>query len=182
MKLTEREKLLILLAPLAIILACYGWWYNIFQRPKSLAIEQAHQAAVAAQPTPSDLLAQQSRKKMLDREVAGLQKQKDGLDVQAAAATGREADSRRRIENEDLLRRASCDGTPCRSWTKALSATRRRQNCRFPSPKPWGDSANRRCSKPRRFAACDYPARSATCWGPCENWPQWKRRRAFPSA
>jgi hypothetical protein len=103
MKFTDREKLLILIAPLVLVLGGYGWWYNIFQRPKSIAIEQAHTGALAAQPKPSELLAQQSRKKMLDREFAGLQKQKEDLDSQVAVAAGREVDSRRRIENENLL-------------------------------------------------------------------------------
>ncbi len=103
MKFTEREKIVILLLPLAIVLGGYAWWYNIFQRPKSLAVEQAHQAAVTAQPTPSDKLVQQAHKNLLDREIEELQKQKAELDGQAAVAAGREIDPRRRIENEKRL-------------------------------------------------------------------------------
>ena len=103
MKFTEREKVVVLLAPLAIVLGGYAWWYNVFQRPKSQAVEQAYQAAVAAQPKPIDLLEQQARKKKLDREVEELRKQKADLDSQAAVAAGREVDSRRRIENEKRL-------------------------------------------------------------------------------
>ncbi len=103
MKFTEREKIVVLLLPLAIVLGAYAWWYDIFQRPKSLAVEQTYQAALTAQPTPSDKLVQQSRKKLLDREVEELQKQKADLDGQAAVAAGREVDPRRRIEKEKLL-------------------------------------------------------------------------------
>ena len=103
MKFTEREKIVVLLLPLAIVLGGYAWWYDIFQRPKSLAVEQTYQAALTAQPTPSNKLVQQARKKLLDREVEELQKQKADLDGQAAVAAGREVDPRRRIEKEKLL-------------------------------------------------------------------------------
>ncbi len=103
MKFAEREKIVVLLGPLAIVLAGYAWWYNIFQRPKSRAVELAYQAAVSAQPTPIAFRKEQDRKKDLDREVAELQKQKTELDAQAAVAAGREVDSRRRIENEKRL-------------------------------------------------------------------------------
>ena len=128
MKFTEREKLVILLAPLAIVLGGYAWWYNIFQRPKSLAAEQAYQTAVTAQPRPIDFVEEQVRKKKLDREVEELQKQKVDLDTQAAVAAGREVDARRRIENEKQLG-AVAASTDCRSWMKVSSATPIRRGC-----------------------------------------------------
>ncbi len=103
MKFTEREKIVLLLVPLAIVLGGYAWWHNIFQQPKSLAVEQSHQAALTAQPSPSEKFVQQVRKKILDREVEELQKQKADLEGQAAVAAGREVDPRRRIEKEKLL-------------------------------------------------------------------------------
>ena len=46
MKLTDREKLLLLVAPVAIILAGYASWFNLFQRAKLQAVTSAYQAAV----------------------------------------------------------------------------------------------------------------------------------------
>jgi len=109
MKLTDREKIVVLLAPLAIVLGGYGWWYNVFQRPKMQTAERDYEAAVAAQVKPLDMLEQQTRKKLLDRELDAIKKQKAQLDSLAATAAGHEADPVRRIEAEkqlgDLLRR-----------------------------------------------------------------------------
>ena len=109
MKLTDREKVVLILAPVAVILGGYAWWFNLFHRQKVQEAQRAYDAAVAVQVRPTDLLQQKGRSIKLQREVDDLQRQESLLKAEAAAVCGRSADPLRRIDAErqltELLRR-----------------------------------------------------------------------------
>jgi hypothetical protein len=103
MKLTERERLIVLLGPLAIILLGYAWWFNLFARPKLRAAQESYQQALAGRVGPLELPAQQAANAVLQREVDTLEKHKADLDAQAAEVCGHTIDPLRRIDSEHDL-------------------------------------------------------------------------------
>jgi hypothetical protein len=109
MKLSDRDKIALFLAPLAIVLGGYVAWFNVFERPKVQAAASEHEAAVAAQASPEAILQQQLRGGSLNRVIETLTKNKTRLEALAAAAAGHDADPVRRMEAEkafgSLLRR-----------------------------------------------------------------------------
>ena len=109
MKMTDRERIVLLLLPVAVILAGYAWWFNIFYRHKVQAAERDYAVAVAAQVKPLDLMAQRAGNAKTQREVADLEKQKAKLEGQAAALCGKTVIPAERIHADsqlvELLRR-----------------------------------------------------------------------------
>jgi hypothetical protein len=98
MKLSDREKLLLLVAPVAVILAGYASWFNLFERAKLQAILSAHEAAVAGEPKPFELRSETARNAALARDVARWVKQKQELEARADAALGQAVDPQWRIQ------------------------------------------------------------------------------------
>ena len=103
MKLTDREKIILLLAPLAVVLGAYAWWFNLFVRAKFSAAQQAYEAAVAGQVSPTALVQEQARKTALQGEIDELQKQKTALESRAAGIAGQKTDALRGIQAEQQL-------------------------------------------------------------------------------
>jgi hypothetical protein len=98
MTLSDREKLLLLVAPVAVILAGYASWFNLFERAKLQAIVSAHEAAVAGAPKPFELPNEMACNAALTREVARCAKQKQELEARADAVLGQYVDSQRQIQ------------------------------------------------------------------------------------
>jgi hypothetical protein len=98
MTLSDREKLLLLVAPMAVILAVYASWFNLFERAKLQVIISAHEAAVAGEPQPFELPNQTGCNAVLTREVARWAKRKQELESQADAVLGHSVDPQRRIQ------------------------------------------------------------------------------------
>ncbi len=99
MKLTDREKLLLLVAPVAIILAGYASWFNLFQRAKLQAVTSAYQAAVDEfdKIGPYDAANAARHNRNLTDEVSRREKQKQELEARADAVLGHAVDPQRRI-------------------------------------------------------------------------------------
>ena len=60
MKLSPRERLLVLLLPLTVVLGGYAWWFNVFQRPKMAEFQKDHSAAAANAVSPVTLMEQRA--------------------------------------------------------------------------------------------------------------------------
>lgn len=99
MKLTDREKLLLLVAPVAVILAGYASWFNLFQRAKLQATVAAYQAAAdeAAKISRYDAENAARLNRNLSGEVSRLEKQKQELEARADAVLGHTVDAQQRI-------------------------------------------------------------------------------------
>ena len=60
MQLSSRERLLVLLLPLTVVLGGYAWWFNVFQRPKMAEFQKDHTAAAANSVSPVTLMEQRA--------------------------------------------------------------------------------------------------------------------------
>ena len=90
MTLSDREKLLLLVAPMAVILAGYASWFNLFERAKLQAITGAYQAAVDEfdKIGPYDAANAARRNRNLTDEVRRWAKRKQELESRADAVLG----------------------------------------------------------------------------------------------
>ncbi len=100
MTLSDREKLLLLVAPMAVILAGYASWFNLFERAKLQAITGAYQAAVDEfdKIGPYDAANAARRNRNLTDEVRRWAKRKQELESRADAVLGHSVDPQRRIQ------------------------------------------------------------------------------------
>jgi hypothetical protein len=98
MKLTERERSMVLVLPAVVIVAGYAWWYSYSQRPQLNAARAAYQDAVNKQVSPSQLFQQRAANESAQRRLEQLQAHKQDLDQQAEALAGGLADPGRRLD------------------------------------------------------------------------------------
>ncbi|MCL4207048.1 MAG: hypothetical protein KJ000_31585 [Pirellulaceae bacterium] len=92
MKLSPRERLLVLLLPLTIVLAGYAWWFNMFQRPKMAKIQKDHAAASAAAIEPIALMEQRAALAQIRREVQALEDRRAAQRQEAGQLSGTRPD------------------------------------------------------------------------------------------
>jgi hypothetical protein len=109
MKLTDRERLVLLLLPPALVLGGYSWWFNLFERPKLNQVEKEHRDVAAKQVSPAEVLQHQAVAARLQREVEELTDQKRRLQAEAAEIAGNVGEPAKRItaahELTELFRR-----------------------------------------------------------------------------
>jgi hypothetical protein len=92
MKLTPRERLLVLLLPLTVVLAGYAWWFNMFQRPKMTKIQKDHAAASAAAIQPMALMEQRAALAQTRREIKALEERRNAQRQEAGQLSGTRPD------------------------------------------------------------------------------------------
>lgn len=103
MKLTDRERKLVLILPAVAVLIGYVWYYSFSLRPQAAQARRDHEAAVAADVAPSALLAERMQVAKLQRELKELGETKARLDRDMAAAGNREDPTAGRIATHQDL-------------------------------------------------------------------------------
>jgi hypothetical protein len=103
MKLSDRERLVVLWLPLALILGGYTWWFNLVQRPRINQVEKVYREIAAKPVSAAEVLTFQARVTQLTHELDALAQQKSRLQAEAAEITGRVVDPRKRILAEQQL-------------------------------------------------------------------------------
>jgi hypothetical protein len=103
MKLTERDKWIALVLPMAIVLIVYGFWYRSAVHPEVAKAAQAHAAAVAGQISPAVLARQYQQVEAARAAVKAAEGRKAGLDRQAAELCGQWTTSGRQLTADHEL-------------------------------------------------------------------------------
>jgi len=103
MKLTERERKLLLILPAVAVLIGYAWYYSVSVRSRGAQAQRDYEAAVAGAVTPSALTAQRMQVAGLQRELKELGEMKARLDREMAAAGTHEDLSAGRIATHQDL-------------------------------------------------------------------------------
>jgi hypothetical protein len=88
MKLSSRERLLVLLLPLTVVLGGYAWWFNVFQRPKMAEFQKDHSAAVANAISPATLMEQRAALAQAQRGFQALEERRNALRQEAGQLSG----------------------------------------------------------------------------------------------
>ncbi len=92
MKLSQRERLLVLLLPLTVVLGGYAWWFNVFQRPKMAEFQKDHSAAVANAVSPVTLMGQRAALAQAERGFQALEERRISLRQEAGQLSGTRPD------------------------------------------------------------------------------------------
>ena len=92
MKLSHRERLLVLLLPLTVVLGGYAWWFNVFQRPKMAEIQKDHSAAAANAVSPVTLMEQRAALAQAQRGFQALEERRAALRQEAGQLSGTRPD------------------------------------------------------------------------------------------
>jgi cell division protein FtsB len=103
MKLSSREKLLVLLLPLVAVLGSYAWWFNMVQRPRLAKLQKDYAAAVAGAVQPMTVLEQRAELAKTQREVAALEQRRSDLQRQAHELSCSYLDPQQRHRVEEQL-------------------------------------------------------------------------------
>jgi hypothetical protein len=98
MKITEREKLVLTLLPLAIILGGYAWWFNMFERHRLAKVDADYDRAVAAAVRPLDVMEQRTTVAVLRREIESLKTQNKELEERRLRTLGELAGPQKRMQ------------------------------------------------------------------------------------
>jgi hypothetical protein len=102
-KLTERERKLVLILPAVAVLLGYSWYYSFSLRPQASRAQRDYEAAVAATVAPPALTAARIQVAGLQRELKELTATKARLDGEMAAAGSREDPTAGRIATHQDL-------------------------------------------------------------------------------
>jgi chromosome segregation ATPase len=102
MKLTNRERLLLPVMPVAVILAGFAWWFNAYQRPGLDAARSEYDQALAHQVRPPELAMQETSIRRTEQELARLEQQQTDLNRQADAFRGEMDDRVRHVRAREL--------------------------------------------------------------------------------
>ena len=103
MKLTDRERKLVLILPAVAVLIGYAWYYSFSLRPQAAQAQRDYEAAVAADVAPPALVAERMQVAGLQRELKELGETKARLDRDMAAAGNREDPTAGRIATHQDL-------------------------------------------------------------------------------
>jgi cell division protein FtsB len=180
MKLSSREKLLVLLLPLVAVLGSYAWWFNMVQRPRLAKLQKDYAAAVAGAVQPMTVLEQRAELAKTQREVAALEQRRSDLQRQAheLSCSYLDPQQRHRVEEQltavfrrhrlRLIEEAPAGKGEAGKLPKTLTdAVSRRgtvghQQMRCPA---WD---RRRPAAPNTFGPSNCPAASSICCTPSE--------------
>lgn len=103
MKITDRQRWLVLVLPTVLVVACYAWWYHASMRPVTARLQQDYETAVGGQLSPLAVAEQRRQADAPRQEIEALQQKKKALDSQAAQLCGELADPARQLEANKAL-------------------------------------------------------------------------------
>jgi hypothetical protein len=103
MKLTERDKWIALVLPLAMVLIVYTLWYRSAVRPEVASTREANAQARANQVPPEAVGRQREQVNLLQAEVKKVEARKADLDRQAAELCGQWTGSGRQLAADQEL-------------------------------------------------------------------------------
>lgn len=103
MKLSPRERLLVLLLPSVAVLGSYAWWFNMVQRPRLATLQKDYAAAVAGAVQRITVLEQRAELAKTQREVAALEQRQSDLQRQAHDLSCSYLDPQQRHHVEEQL-------------------------------------------------------------------------------
>ena len=99
MKLTPRERVLLLALPVAVVLGGYAAWYSVTQRPKRAAVERAFHEAEAKRVTPAQEEFQKADALQARKALETVQAEKVRLNGEIAALRRHPASLPRRMQS-----------------------------------------------------------------------------------
>lgn len=99
MKLTPRERVLLLALPVAVVLGGYAAWYSVTQRPKRAAVERAFREVEAKAVTPLQLDRQEADARQARQALETAQTKKRRLGDEIAALRRHPASLPRRMHS-----------------------------------------------------------------------------------
>ena len=103
MKLTDREKIILALLPLALILGGYAWWFNMFERHKLAKVQNEYNRAAEAAVRPIDVMNRRADVLGLEREIEILSPENRELEERIKQVCGTLTGARRRMRAIDEL-------------------------------------------------------------------------------
>jgi hypothetical protein len=103
MKITERERWLVMVLPTVLVVACYALWYQRSMRPALATLEQDYAAAVSGQLSPTAVAEQRRKADEPRRAIDQLQGKMKTLGSQAAAVCGPLGEPQRQIASNRAL-------------------------------------------------------------------------------
>jgi len=103
MKLTDREKIILTLLPLALILGGYAWWFNMFERHKLAKVQGEYDQAAKAAVRPIDVMNRKADVLGLEGEIEILTSENRELEQRVEQVCGTLTGAQRRMRAIDEL-------------------------------------------------------------------------------
>jgi hypothetical protein len=103
MKISERERLVLTLLPLAIILGGYAWWFNMFERHRVAKVEADYERASAGAVRPVEVVGQRAQAAAQRRQIDSLKTERKELEDRRLRIVGELAGPQKRMRATDEL-------------------------------------------------------------------------------